>query len=143
MAKRSPHIPFGNIEQVAHSAGDPRKTVRFYERLFGFVIERSAKAEPAEPRPLVLKKRNRGLQLLRKLGEQHRFAKTVGATSLRAGLRRIAFKSGYSAGPQDFRDANGTTLVPVPPLARKKTSASASRVPPPAPRSSRKRKLKQ
>lgn len=143
MAKRTPHIPFGNIEQVASAAEDLQKPVRFYQRLFGFVIERNAKAESAETRPLVLKKQNRGLQLLRKLGEQHRFAKTVGTSSLRAGLRRIAFKSGSPQGPQDFQDANGTTLVPVPPLARRKTPALNRKLPPQPPRTIRKRKLKQ
>jgi catechol 2,3-dioxygenase-like lactoylglutathione lyase family enzyme len=144
MAKRTPHIPFGNIEQVATVVEELRKTVRFYEKLFGFVIERDAKAAPAEPRPLVLKKRNRGLQLLRKLGEPPRFAKTIGPTSLRAGLRRMGFKSGslvVEAG--DFRDANGTKLVPVPPLSRRKTPRPTGKFPASPPQASRKRKIKQ
>lgn len=120
-----------------------RKTVRFYEKLFGFVIERSAHAPAETPRPLVLKKQNRGLQLLRKLGPSPRFAKTMGPASLRAGLRRIAFKAGGQVTGEDFRDANGTTLVPVPPLARRKTPASTGKIPPSLPPPFRKRKIKQ
>jgi catechol 2,3-dioxygenase-like lactoylglutathione lyase family enzyme len=144
MAKRSPHFMFGNIEQVATVVEELRKTVRFYERLFGFVIDRDAKATPLEPRPLVLKKKNRGLQFFRKLGEQPRFARTMSSNSLSKGLRRIAFKAGDTAiEPADFQDANGTTLVPVPPLARRKSKGNAQKNPAALNPASRKRKIKQ
>ena len=42
MARRARPFPFGNVEPVVSSAEDLRKTVRIYEKLCGFALERSA-----------------------------------------------------------------------------------------------------
>ena len=44
MARRAPRFLLGNVEPVSTVTEEPRKTVRIYERLCGFAVERATKA---------------------------------------------------------------------------------------------------
>lgn len=62
MAKRNLPFPFGNLEHVANVADELHEalpTVRLYEKLFGFVIERERRHPLAATPGTVLKKRRR------------------------------------------------------------------------------------
>jgi catechol 2,3-dioxygenase-like lactoylglutathione lyase family enzyme len=100
MAKRTPPFPFGNIEHVSMVVEDLGKTVRFYEQLFGFVVEREIGNPELGVRAVVLTKQGRSIELFEYRDDQPEQAQRKGIVRgtkvsperFRAGIRGIALR---------------------------------------------------
>ncbi|MGE3261642.1 MAG: VOC family protein [Bacteriovoracia bacterium] len=100
MAK-APSLPLGNIDHVAIVVKNLRQTVRFYEKYFGFKIEREFGNRELGVRAIVLKRKGSRLELFEYRSDKPTFAKRLsqvhGAKVPRSyfepGIRHIAFRT--------------------------------------------------
>jgi catechol 2,3-dioxygenase-like lactoylglutathione lyase family enzyme len=100
MAKPTP-LPLGNIDHVAIVVENLRQTVRFYEKYFGFKIEREFGNAALGVRAIVLKRKGSRLELFEYKNAKPTYAKRLsevhGAKVPRnyfePGIRHIAFRT--------------------------------------------------
>jgi glyoxylase I family protein len=94
-------VSFGNIDHVAIVVSDMRKTIRFYERCFGFAVERKFGNRELGVRAVVLKKGNSRIELFEYKDDKPQYAKRIrqvhGAKVDKSyfdpGIRHIAFRT--------------------------------------------------
>lgn len=105
-----PALPLGNIDHVAIVVENLRRTVRFYEKFFGFKIEREFGNKELGVRAIVLKRKGSRLELFEYRSDKPQYAKRrsevhgakVPKNYFEPGIRHIAFRT------RKFKGAVGT-----------------------------------
>lgn len=100
MAK-STALPLGNIDHVAIVVENLRRTVQFYEKYFGFKIEREFGNRALGVRAVVLKRKGSRLELFEYRNDKPEYAKRraevhgakVSRQYFEPGIRHIAFRT--------------------------------------------------
>ncbi len=101
MASTKSNLPLGNIDHVAIVVENLRQTVKFYERYFGFKIERQFGNTELGVKAIVLKRKGSRLELFEYRNDKPGFAKRrsevhgakVPRSYFEPGIRHIAFRT--------------------------------------------------